>query len=129
MIPTIVEEWTFTTAQTDLAIKTLGAADRGKIYAAVVTCSNANTGDVSLRVGFAAATLPTVTNNSATGNVGVPIVHPGIAPGGGFTWSGGGQPLGTGAEGQDIRLTCSAATGGSLVLVLTFWIEDMTQPA
>jgi hypothetical protein len=126
MIPAIAKEWTFTTAQTDFAIETVSATQRALIYSGVATCSNSNTGNVSLRCGTAAATLPTVTNNSATGNVGVPISHPGIAPGGGMVWPGGSEPIHVGADGEDVRITCSAATGGALVLVLAIYIEDRT---
>jgi hypothetical protein len=126
MIPTTTKEWVFTTAQTDFAIETVSATQRALIYGAVATCSNSNTGDVSLRCGVAAATLPTITNNSATGGVGVPISHPGIAHGGGMVWPGGSAPICVGAAGEDIRVTCSEATGGSLRLVLKFWIEDLS---
>ena len=126
MIPTLTKEWTFTTAQTDFKIEDVDATHRALIYGATATCSNSNAGDVSLRVGMAAATLPTVTNNSATGNVGVPVSHPGIAKGGGMVWAGGTGPIGVGAAGEDIRITCAAATGGALVLVLKFWLEDLS---
>jgi len=125
MISTTTKEWVFVTAQTNVAIETLGATVRGILYGAVATCSNSNTGDVSLRVGFAAATLPTISNDSVTGAVGVPVSHPGIAHGGGFVWGGGGSPICVGAVGEDLRITCSAATGGALRLVLTFWLEDL----
>lgn len=128
MIRAITKEWVFVTAQTDLAIVTLGAADRGTVVYAQATCSNSNTGDVSLRVGFAAATLPTITNDSATGGAGVFMSHPGIAKGGGMVVSNGGAPIATGAVGEDIRLTCSAATGGAVRVVLAYWVDDLTDP-
>lgn len=124
MISTITREWVFVTAQTNVAIVTFGATERGILYGAVATCSNSNTGDVSVRVGFAAATLPTISDDSATGSLGVPVSHPGIAHGGGFVWGGGGSPIGVGAVGEDIRITCSAATGGSLRIVLMYWLEE-----
>lgn len=129
MIPTITKEWVFVTAQTDLAIVTFGADHRGVVTYAQATCSNSNTGDVSLRLGFAAATLPTITNDSATGGTGVFLSHPGIASGGGAVAANGGAPLATGANDEDIRITCSAATGGALRVVLTYWDDDLTPPA
>jgi hypothetical protein len=124
MTPTTTKAWTFTTAQTDLALETLTSTQRMKVIYGQATCSNANTGDVSLAVGFGASTLPTVTNDSGTGATGIFMSHPGIAKGGGMVVANGGQPICLSAVGDDLRLTCSAATGGALRLVLTFWIED-----
>lgn len=126
MIPTITREWVFTVAQTDAAIVSIDATHRGQIWGAVATCSNSNTIDVSVRVGFATATLPTISNDSLTGSVGVPITHPGIARGGGMVWPGGGQPIAVGAPDEDIRVTCTAATGGAIRLVLTYWVDDLS---
>jgi hypothetical protein len=128
MIPTITKEWVFTTAQTDLAIVTFAALSRGVVTYGQATCSNSNTGDVSVRIGFAASALPTITNDSATGGVGVFMSHPGIAKGGGMVVANGGAPIVTGADGEDLRITCSAATGGALRVVLTYWIDDLTPP-
>ena len=126
MIPTITKEWVFTAAQTDLAIVTLTSTQRGVIVYGQATCSNSNTADVALRVGFATATLPTISNDSATGGAGVFMSHPGIAHGGGMVVSNGGAPLAAGAADEDIRLTCSAATGGAIRVVLTYWIDDLS---
>jgi len=124
MIPTTTKEWVFTAAQTDFALETLSSTQRMVIKYGQATCSNSNSGDVSLRVGFATTTMPTISNDSATGATGVFMSHPGIAKGGGMVVSNGGAPIATGAVSEDLRITCSAATGGSVRLVLTFWIEE-----
>lgn len=126
MIPTITKEWVFVTAQTDFKIEDVDATHRMVVTYAQATCSNSNTGDVSLRVGFAAATLPTITNDSATGGLGVFMSHPGIAKGGGMVVANGGAPIETGAAGEDLRVTCSAATGGALRLVVSYWLDDVS---
>lgn len=129
MIPTITKEWVFTAAQTDFAIATFDSTHRGVVTYGQATCSNSNTGDVNLRIGFATATLPTISNDSATGGAGVFMTHPGIAKGGGMVVANGGEPITAGAANEDIRITCSAATGGSVRIVLTYWIDDLNPPA
>lgn len=125
MIPTITREWVFTTAQTDFKIEDLDSTHRAVIVYGQATCANSNSVDVTLRVGFAAATLPTISNDSATGGTGVFMSHPGIARGSGMVVSNGGAPICAGAADEDIRITCTAATSGSLRLVLTFWIDNL----
>lgn len=126
MIPTITKEWVFVTAQTDVALITLDATHRAVIVYGQATCANGNTADVSLRVGFAAATLPTISNDSATGGAGVFMSHPGIAHGGGMVVSNGGAPIASGAANEDVRITCSDATGGAIRVVLTYWVDDLS---
>lgn len=126
MIPTTTKAWVFVTAQTDFKIEDVDSTHRMVVTYAQVTCSNSNTGDVAVRVGFATATLPTVTNDSATGMVGVFMTHPGIAHGGGMVVANGGAPIAAGAADEDLRITCSAATGGSVRLVVTYWKDDLS---
>lgn len=127
MIPTTTKEWVFTSAQTDFLIETIGASQRMVVTYGQSTCSNSNTGDVSLRVGFATATLPTISDNSATGGLGVFMSHPGIPPGGGMVVANGGSPIASGAAGEDLRVTVSAATGGACRLVMTYWIDELAE--
>lgn len=126
MIPTTTKEWVFVTAQTDVAIITVDATHRAVVTYGQATCSNSNSGDVSLRIGFASATLPTITNDSATGGTGVFMSHPGIAKGGGMVVANGGAPIAAGLADEDIRVTCSAATGGAVRVVLTYWVDDLS---
>lgn len=129
MIPTITKRWVFTAAQTNLALVDPGANGRITIVYGQATCSNSNTGDVSLDVGLAASTLPAIVNDSATGAAGVFMSHPGIAKGGGMVVSNGGEPVATGNMADKIIVTVSAAPGGSIRLVLTYQLDDLTPPA
>lgn len=126
MKPTITKEWVFVTAQTDFSIVTFDSTHRGVVTYAQATCSNSDSGDVSLRVGFATSALPTITNDSATGGGGVFMSHGGIAKGGGMVVANGGQPVASGAADEDIRVTCSAAAGGTLRIVLSYWVDDLS---
>jgi len=129
MRPAITKEWSFTTAQTDFELEDVPSTASMVVWYCQVTCSNSNSGDVSVRIGLATATLPTVTDNSATGGTGMVLSHGGIAPGGGAIASNGGSPITTGAADADLRLTCSAATGGSLRLVISYHMNDLTEAA
>ena len=113
--------WSFATAQTDAKLIDVGATQRLLVVSAKATCANSNTGDVSVRLGFATATLPTLTVDSLTGSAGEFFSHGGIAKGGGAVDAEGGM----GAEGEDLRLTCSAATGGSLRITVKYRLMEM----
>ena len=127
MISVTNQAWRFDAAQTNAALVTVDSTHRVIVYGAFATCANANTVDVSLRIGFGASTLPTITVNSTTGGTGVPISHPGIAKGGGFVWSGGGEPIGAGAAGEDVLMTNSVPTGGALDITLAYRIDSTAE--
>lgn len=121
----ITREWVFVTAQTDVQLLAVGATQRVTILFAKATCSNSNSGDVSCRIGLGTATLPAIVNDALGGSVGVFLSHPGIAKGGGEVNANAGQPIATGAVDEDIRLTCSAATGGALRIIIQYrMLED-----
>lgn len=110
--------WTMTTVQTDFAILTPASGKLLVVTYVNCMCSNSNTGDVEVRLGFAATTLPAVDEDSATGLTGMFFEHPGIARGGGAIASNGGASIAHGAVDEPIRLKCSAATGGSMRIVI-----------
>lgn len=114
------KEWSFVSAQTDVALVTAGASEMLVVTYVQATCANSNTGDVSCRLGFAVATLPTLSDDSATGATGVFFSHGAIAKGGGAIAANGGEVIANGTAGQDLRITCGPATGGSLRLVVTY---------
>ena len=102
--------------QTNVAVVTQGSGGKIVVTQVQFTCDNANTVDVGFRVGFGAATTPTTT--------GVVASHPGVAPGSGISRGDGSGILGIGADGEDLRITSEAATGGSArVLVSYYTIE------
>lgn len=125
MISTTTKEWVFVTAQTDFQLVAIGATDRMVVTYGQATCANSNVGDVAVRVGFATSAMPTITNDSATGSLGVFMAHPGIAHGGGMVVANGGAPIAVGAAGEDLRITCSAATGGAVRLVVSYWVDSL----
>jgi hypothetical protein len=111
-------EWVFDTAQTDLSIFTVGATERLDVSYAQVNCTNSNLADVPVRLGMATATLPTVTKNSATGNAGMVLSHPGISSGVPAIAGNGSAVIARGALGADLRLTCGTPTYGELRIVV-----------
>jgi hypothetical protein len=81
----------------------------------LVACDNANTVDVAVRMGFAAATTP------ANDAIGVVASHPGIPPGGGFNTGDGGGILGIGAGNEALLLTCEDPVGGAVDITVTYY--------
>jgi hypothetical protein len=129
MIEITTKEWVFTTAQTDFSMETVSATQSMVVWFVIATCAHSNTGDVHARIGCATATLPTISNNSATGGVGIAFTHGGIAPGSGAVASLGGAPLVVGAPDADLRVTCAAATGGDVRFVVGYQLRDLAAPA
>lgn len=105
----------FTTAQTDTALVTVGSGVKIVVTRVTVTAHNANSVNVSVRIGFGSISTP------AYGNNGIVASHPGIPAGGGFNVGDGSGILGVGADHDDLRLTSSVPTGGSLDVVVSFF--------
>lgn len=106
-------EAAYTSAQTDAAIVTVSAGTKIVVTRAGFVCDNANTVNVAVRIGFAAATTPTTT--------GVLLTHPGVAAGSGVLSGNGGGILGVGADGEDVRITSGVPTTGSCRALLTYY--------
>lgn len=107
----------YTAAQTNTAIVTVSGGTKIVVTQVMAVCDKANTVDVGVRIGFAAATTPTTT--------GVVLTHPGIAAGSGVSRGDGSGILGVGADGEDLRITSEAPTTGALrVLVSYYTIES-----
>jgi hypothetical protein len=109
-----------TGAQTDAAISpgTISAGTKIVVTRITVTCSNANTVNVAVKLGFGASTIPA---DSTTGAVGVLADHEGVPPGGGFTIGDGSGILGIGGDGEELRLTCDVPTGGHIIVSYTYY--------
>ncbi|MCA9179756.1 MAG: hypothetical protein KDB14_35110 [Planctomycetales bacterium] len=117
----VTKEFTFTAgdgAQTSAALVTVSSGTKIAVTKITATCDAANTADVGVRVGFAAATLTAAATSGITGIV---LSHPGIAYGGGIVEGDGSAVIGVGADGEDLRITSEAATGGSLVVTVSYF--------
>ena len=103
-------------AQTNTACITVAGGTLIVVHGATVTCDNANTGDVAVRVGFAAATLP---SSATTGVDDVLLAHDGVPAGGGQSEQYGvGIP---GADGEDVRYTAEDPAGGACTLRVSYY--------
>jgi hypothetical protein len=123
VIDVITKEWVFDAAQTNAKLQDVAANERMAVTYIQCTCANSNSADVAVRVGFGAATLPTVTNNSLTGNAGMLLSHGGIARGGGAIAANGGAVLATGQADEDLRITSTVPTGGFLHVIVAYEIK------
>lgn len=117
----ITKEWTFTDsdgAQTDAALVTVSGGTKIAVTNIAAICDNANSGDVAVRVGFAASTLSAA---ATTGIAGIVMSHPGIAAGSGYNRGDGSGVLGVGADGEDLRITCEDPAGGSIRIIASYF--------
>lgn len=106
-------------AQTDTAIITAGANVAVVVTKVSVMADNANTGDVSVRIGFGTANTPAADAAQTL------LFHPGIAKGSGVVEGNGSGIIGIGASGEDVRVTCEDPTGGSISIIVTYFTTDI----
>lgn len=99
----------YTSAQTDTAIVSVSGGTKIVMVACTVAADAANTAKPAVRVGFGTASTPTAG--------GTYLSHPGVPAGGGIREAG----AVAGADGEDIRITCAAPTGGSLDVVTKYF--------
>jgi hypothetical protein len=106
-------------AQTDTAIITAAANVAVVVTKVSVMADNANTGDVSVRIGFGTANTPSVDAAQ------VLLFHPGIAPGSGVVEGNGAGIIGIGASNEDVRITCEDPAGGSINAIVTYFTTEI----
>lgn len=118
---TVTKEWTFTTAQTDFALVSVGAGNKIVVTSISATLDEATTvSGVGIRIGFAATTLP---GTSTTGATGIFLSHPGLVPGSGLVLGNGAGIIGQGGDAEDIRASFEVPTGGSLRIVISYSVR------
>lgn len=106
-------------AQTNASmVGTIATGTKVAVTAMAVTCDQANTGAVAVKVGFGATAIPA---DSLTGADGILLDHDGIAPGSGIVVGSGAGILGIGADGEELRLTCEDPVGGSVVVTFSYF--------
>jgi hypothetical protein len=107
----------------NLAAAVVAADERIYVTRVEVTNNAATTVNVSCRVGFGTANVPTP---STTGVSGMIMSHPGIAPGSGVVSGNGSGIIAVGGAGEEPRLTCGAATSGSFHVIISYFLIDET---
>lgn len=114
---TVIE---YTGAQTDASlVGTINSGTKVVVTFLGVRAANANTAFPAARIGFGATNTPTL------GSAGLIDGHPGIPAGGGFNCGDGSGIIGQGGDGEEVRITSGAPTGGSLYVTLKwFTIES-----
>lgn len=120
MLDSLSRTWRFTTAKDSALLIAAGATQRISVLSAKATCSNSNSADVSVRLGFATSALPSLTADDLTGSAGEFFSHGGIAKGGGAVDAEGAL----GGLDEDLRCTCSAASGGDVRITVKYRILE-----
>ncbi len=102
-------------AQTDTALITAAANVSIIVTCIEVCCDNANTVNVSVRIGFGTVNTPAADADK------VLLFHPGIAPGSGLVKGSGSGIIGAGLSNEDLRLTCADPVTGSVSITVTYF--------
>ncbi len=102
-------------AQTDAAIITVAAGTAIVVTQISVNADNANTVNVSCRIGFGTVNTP------AADAAGVIFFHPGIPAGGGQGIGVGSGIIGIGASNEDLRISCADPVSGSISVQVTYF--------
>jgi hypothetical protein len=107
----------YTAAQTNAALVTVSSGTKIAVTKAGAFTDNANTVNTQVRIGFGTTTTPT-----GSGTI---LTHPGLAAGSGLIEGAGDGLIGVGADNEDLRITSSVPTTGSLdTLIVYFTIES-----
>lgn len=104
-------------AQTDAALLTVASGLKIVVTQFKITMSAANTVNVAYRVGLGASVIPA----SALAGTALILDEGTYAPGGGNSIGAGSGILGVGGDGDDLRLTCGAATGGNIYVRYSYY--------
>lgn len=108
-------------AQTNASIVgTIAAGTKLVVTALQVTVDGATSavGGVAIKLGFGSATIPA---DSSGGVNGVIFDHKGLLAGASVTLGNGGGVIGIGADGEELRLTSEAPTGGGFSITMTYY--------
>jgi hypothetical protein len=105
-------------AQTNSAMLAVGGGTVIAITRIAISCSNANSVDTDVKVGFATASLPTP---NSTGSLDILHEAKAIPPGGSIVIGDGSGVIGVGEDGEDLRYSCSAPTGGHVSISVTYF--------
>lgn len=104
-------------AQTNTAMVTVSAGTRIGVKLLNATPDGDNSVKPNLIIGFAAASLATPNTTSGAG---ILMNYQGMPATGGMVKGNGAAFIGIGADGEDLRYTCEAPTGGSLNVDVTY---------
>jgi hypothetical protein len=115
--------WNATGAFTDdPVIAAVATGNKIVVTRITVTLDEAATVGVAVRMGFGTANVPALGASGADGVAQILCYHPGLIPGSGFQIGDGSGIIGMGADDEDLRVTCEAPTGGTLVISVSYFI-------
>ncbi len=105
-------------AQTDTALVTVGAGNIAVVTRLAITTSAANSGNVSVKVGFGTATL---TTPGPAGDTTILHEAKGMGAGQSVVIGNGSGAIGRGADDADIRYTCDDPVGGHVSISVSYY--------
>jgi hypothetical protein len=83
-----------------------------------------NTVSPSVRIGFGASTITAQGASGADAVTKIVLSHPGIPAGSGIVKGNGAGIVGIGADGEELRITCTEPTTGSLIVQVDWYTVE-----
>lgn len=112
--------WTGATTD-DNVLPAIAAGTKYVITGFSITIDQATTVGVAVRLGFGATVVPALPAANGDAVDGILFYHPGMVPGGGVVRGDGSGILGVGGDGEEVRITAGATTGGTGVVTLNYY--------
>ena len=112
--------WTAATTD-DNVLPAIAAGTKYVITGFSITIDQATTVGVAVRLGFGATVVPALPAANADAVDGILFYHPGMVPGAGAVRGDGSGILGVGGDGEEVRITAGATTGGTGVVTLNYY--------
>jgi hypothetical protein len=119
VLPIQMIEFVWTAAKTNATIISAGLLQYIHLSQVAVTCDNANSVAVGVRIGFSSTTLPATPGDGGTAD-GMVVTHPGIPAGSGIVQGTGAGLVAAGTADEDLLITASVPTGGSCRAFFTY---------
>jgi hypothetical protein len=115
-------EYYTTGAQTnDNILPLISPGTKYIITSITVAASAANTVNTSVRIGFGSGGVPTQGTSGADAVTKVVLSHPNIPAGSGIVKGNGSGIVGIGGDGEELYITCSVPTTGSLIVQVDYY--------
>jgi len=118
----VTTEYMTTGAQAnDDMLGAIGAGSKYVITHIMVTTDGTTTAIPQVRIGFGTASVPAEPASGAS-VTGVVASHPGLLGGTGFVKGDGSGILAAGGDGEELRITCDAPTGGQITVSVSHYV-------
>jgi hypothetical protein len=107
-------------AQTNASLLTISTGSKIVVTQISAVCDAANSVNVAVRIGLGTATVPA----AALAGTNKLLINGKFSAGGGQQKGNGAGIIATGADDEDLRITCDSPTGGALYVTYSYYTID-----